>query len=192
MREPGESSERPNESPTSETPSDGVPRNTRRPPSASSPILIFVGALLLSGVTFGSSVALMTRNAGLGSTADAPTVTLAPARSPTPAPTPVRIAASNGTAERLESGAYRVTFSWTLEGAREGDSAQLRFSVGNRIVTEQRGTLDPTVFTASTGRLVITTSQDCSAEGWSAEVVTVRGLAPVGEAISRAPAASCG
>lgn len=103
----------------------------------------------------------------------------------------MRVTATPATAERLESGAYRVIFTWTLEGAREGDTALLRFSVGSRIISEQRGALDANIFSSATGRLTITTSQDCSVDGWSAELVSLRGVAPVGEPTSRAQGVTC-
>jgi hypothetical protein len=101
------------------------------------------------------------------------------------------VTAGAATAERLDTGTYRITFNWTLDGAREGDAALLRFSIGSRVISEQRGNLDATVFTASTGRLTVATSQDCSAEGWSAELVTLRGVTPIGEPTSRANGVTC-
>ena len=152
-------------------------------------MLLFAGALLLTTLTFGSSVGLLVRGSALSS-AETPSPAVA-ARTATPTPTPVRVTAGAATAERLDSGAYRVIFTWTLEGAREGDTALLRFSVGSRVVSEQRGALDSNIFSSATGRLTITTSQDCSAEGWSAELLSLRGVAPVGERTSRAPGATC-
>jgi hypothetical protein len=157
-----------------------------------SPFAIFAGALLFATVTFGSALGLLVRSNPLGAGEELPAATSAPTRAPTPAPPGVRISGASGTAERLETGAYRVTFTWTLDGAREGDGVLLRFSVGTRIISEQRGTLDETVFTSSTGRLIVATSQECSAEGWSAELVSVRGLTPIGEAISRVAGVTCG
>lgn len=156
-----------------------------------SPLGIFVGILALAMLTFGSSVVLLTRVATLESPADEVTQTAAPTRAATPAPTAVRVTAGAATAERLDTGAYRITFNWTLEGAREGDTALLRFSAGTRVISEQRGTLDANIFSTSTGRFTVTTSQDCSADGWSAELVSIRGLPPVGEPTSRAAGVTC-
>ena len=165
----------------------GVPN---RSPRGVNPIAIFAGALLLTAVTFGSSLGLLMRGTTLSSAESSPPATAA--RTATATPTPVRVTAGTASAERLDSGAYRVTFSWTLEGAREGDTALLRFSVGSRVISEQRGTLDANIFSSATGRFIITTSQDCSVEGWSAELVSLRGVAPVGETTSRAAGVTCG
>jgi hypothetical protein len=113
------------------------------------------------------------------------------ARTATPTPTPVRVTAGAATAERLDASTYRVTYTWMLEGAREGDTALLRFSIGSRVISEQRGTLDASIFSSSSGRLTITTSQECSADGWSAELLSLRGVTPVGERTSRAPGVTC-
>jgi hypothetical protein len=156
-----------------------------------SPFAIFAGALLLATVTFGSSLGLLVRSDPLAAVEELPAATRAPTRSPTAAASPMRISGATGTAERLDSNLYRVTFTWTLDGAREGDSALLRFSMGTRIISEQGGTLDAPLFTSSTGKFTVATSQECSADGWSAEVVSVRGLTPVGDAISRVAGVIC-
>ncbi len=168
-----------------------VPAASRPRTSAPTPVLVFAGAFLLAAVTFGSSVVLLTRTATFELSAETLSPTAATTRTATPAPAPVRVTAASGTAERTDTGAYRVIFVWTLDGAREGDSALLRFSVGGRVITEQRGTLDANVFSSSTGRFTLTTSQDCSTEGWSAELVSIRGLTPVGDATSRVAGAAC-
>jgi hypothetical protein len=169
-----------------------VPAPAARRGFSAPPLLIFAGALLLATATFGSSLALLVRSEPIGSVEeDIPVTTSAPTRAPTAAPSALRINGASGTAERLDTGAYRVTFSWTLEGGREGDGVLLRFSVGSRVVSEQRGTLDATVFASSTGRLTVATSQECSAEGWTAEVVSVRGVTPAGDAVSRVAGVTC-
>jgi hypothetical protein len=155
------------------------------------PMGIFVGVLALVLLTFGTSVALLTRVATLEAPDDEVARTTTAIRAATPAPTAVRVTAGAATAERLDTGTYRVTFIWTLEGAREGDSALLRFSSGSRVLSEQRGALDANIFSSSTGRLTVTTSQECSADGWSAELVSLRGVTAVGEPISRAPGVTC-
>lgn len=168
-----------------------VPRQ-KRPSAWTTPAGIFVGVLLLALLTFGSSVALLTRVGVVTSPDDDDAiVTIAPTRTAAAAAATIRVTAGPGLAERLESGGYRVSFTWMLEGAREGDSALLRFSIGSRVVSEQRGTLDPNVFSSSTGRFTVTTAQECTADGWTAEIVSIRNLTPVGEATSRAAGVTC-
>lgn len=167
-----------------------VPRK-KGPAIWSTPWGIFLGVLLLTLVTFAASLALLTRVGAVAAPDDDVTITIAPTRAATAAPAAVRVTAGPGLAERLDSGGYRVSFTWTLEGAREGDSALLRFSIGSRVVSEQRGTLDPNVFSSSTGRFTVTTAQECTADGWNAEIVSIRNLTPVGEATSRAAGVTC-
>jgi len=168
-----------------------VPRQ-QRPSVWATPSGIFVGVLILAMLTFGSSVALLTRVGVIASPDDEEvTATIGPARTATAAPATVRVTAGPGTAVRLDTGGYRVTFIWTLEGARDGDSALLRFSIGSRVVSEQRGALDANVFSAATGRFTVTTAQECTADGWTAEIVSIRNLTPVGEATSRAAGVTC-
>jgi hypothetical protein len=167
-----------------------IPGAARPRSSGINPFAVFAGALLLAVVTFGSSLGIFMRGSVLSSTEE----TVAPAaatRAAAPTPVPVRVTAGAATAERLDTGAYRVVFNWTLEGAREGDTALLRFSIGSRVISEQRGVLDASVFSASTGRFTVATSQECTADGWSAELVSLRGVTPVGEATSRAPGVTC-
>jgi hypothetical protein len=168
-----------------------IPGEAKPRSSGVNPFAVFAGALLLAVVTFGSSLGLFMRGSVLTSAEETPAPATAAARTATPTPTPVRVTAGVATAERLETGSYRVAFTWTLEGAREGDTALLRFSIGSRVISEQRGVLDPSVFSASTGRFTVTTSQECSADGWNAEIVTLRGVTPVGEPTSRAPGVTC-
>lgn len=168
-----------------------VPRQQRASVWAT-PGGIFVGVLVLALLTFGSSVALLTRVGVVASPDDDDViVTLPPTRTATAAPATVRVTSGPGTAVRLDTGGYRVTFTWTLEGARQGDSALLRFSLGSRVVSEQRGALDPNVFSLATGVFTVTTAQECTADGWTAEIVSIRNLTPVGEATSRAAGVTC-
>lgn len=169
-----------------------IPGASRRRSTGVSPLVVFAGALLLTAVTFGSSFSLFMRDTSVLSPEETVRPATVAARTPTPTPAPVRVTAGTASAERLETGGYRVIFNWTLEGAREGDVALLRFSVGSRVISEQRGALDANIFASSTGRLTISTSQECSADGWSAEILSLRGVAPVGEAVSRAAGATCG
>lgn len=168
-----------------------VPR-VARPSFWTSPPGIFVGVLVLAMLTFGASVALLTRVATLTSPDPEAVRTTTPTRTASPAPTAVRVTAGAATAERLDTGAYRVTFAWTLEGGREGDTVLLRFSMGNRVLSEQRGALDANLFSSSTGRFTVTTQQECSADGWAAEILSIRNVTPVGEPASRAAGVTCG
>jgi hypothetical protein len=166
-----------------------APARASGPPPAA---IIFIAALIVVTLTLGSSIALLTRSGPLAVVDEDELVrSPAPTRTGAAAPTPVRVAAASGNSARLEAGTYRITFLWTLDGAREGDSMLVRFSAGSRALTEQRGRLDPNLFTASTGRLTFATTQECSAEGWSAELVTIRGVAATGETTSRVPGVTC-
>lgn len=163
------------------------------PRPASSPrALIFVAAFIATSLTFGSSIALLTRSAPRAeAVAEDGARTAAPAQAVRAVATSARVTAAAGTSERLEAGTFRVTFKWSLEGARVGDPVVVRFSVGSRILTEQRGTLDASVFSPATGILTLPTTQECSTEGWSAELVTIRGGSAVGETTSRVPGVTC-
>jgi hypothetical protein len=167
-----------------------VPRK-QRPAFWSTPLGVFLGVLVLTLITFAAALALLTRVGVAEAPDDDVTITIAPTRAATAAPATIRVTAGPALAERIDTGGYRVTFTWTLEGAREGDSALLRFGIGSRVVSEQRGTLDANVFVASTGRFTVTTAQECTADGWSAEIVSIRNLTPVGEATSRAAGVTC-
>jgi hypothetical protein len=190
-QEPGDPPRQPPSEPAAVW-SDVVVTRKPRPSVWATPTGIFVGVLVLAMITFGSSVALLTRVGVVASPDDDDVVvTLAPIRTATAAPATVRVTAGPALAERLDTGGYRVTFTWTLEGARDGDSALVRFGIGSRVVSEQRGALDANVFVASTGRFTVTTAQECTADGWSAEIVSIRNLTPVGEATSRAAGVTC-
>jgi hypothetical protein len=167
-----------------------VPRRPR-PAFWSTPGGLFVGVLLLTLLTFAAALMLLTRVGVVEAPDDDVTITIAPTRVATAAPATIRVTAGPALAERIDTGGYRVTFTWTLEGAREGDSALLRFGVGSRVVSEQRGALDANVFAAATGRFTVTTAQECTADGWSAEIVSIRNVTPVGEATSRAAGVTC-
>lgn len=167
-----------------------VPRK-QRPAFWSTPWGLFVGVFLLTLLTFAAALVLLTRVGVVEAPDDDVTITIAPTRAATAAPATIRVTAGPALAERIDTGGYRVTFTWTLEGAREGDSALLRFGIGSRVVAEQRGALDANVFVASTGRFTVTTAQECTADGWSAEIVSIRNLTPVGEPTSRAAGVTC-
>ena len=191
-QEPGQPPSQPPSEPAVEWSEVVVVPPKQRSAFWSTPVGIFVGVLLLGALTFAASVALLTRvGAVVSPEDDDAVVAIAPTRTATAAPATVRVTARPGLAERMDTGGYAVTFTWTLEGAREGDSALLRFGIGSRVVSEQRGTLDPNVFSASTGTFTVTTAQECTADGWTAEIVSIRNLTPVGEATSRAAGVTC-
>ena len=172
---------------TTESAVNGRPR--------SQPVVVFGLALLVALLSLGSPILLITRTA-VGSADVEPEVTstfvaTSSPRTATPVPAPVRVVTTSGSAEALGSGNYRVTFAWVLEGARERDVALIRFSAGSRMLSEQRGTLDANVFTTSTGRLAISTQQECSSDGWTAELVTLRGRPLTGEATARVAGVKC-
>ncbi len=164
-------------------------------PAAATPaIVVFALATALLVASFAAPVLLLTRSAlprdeAVESAANVTAARAAPAR--TPAPAAVRVQSAAGTAELISGSTYRVTFLWTLDGARDGDTIIVRFAVGDRVVREQRGALDPAVFTSATGRLTIPTQQECATEGWAAELVAIRGQPPQGDAISRVAGVRC-
>jgi hypothetical protein len=153
---------------------------------------VFVAALVLASLTFAGSILLLTRSTVVeAEPRPEPAAIAAVARTAAPASVAVRVTSATGAAERLDSGAYRVTFLWMLEGARDADPVLVRFSAGSRQLSESRGALDPSVYSASTGRLTLVTSQDCSADGWSAELISVRGQTPAGDRVARASGVAC-
>lgn len=87
-----------------------------------------------------------------------------------------RVLSATGTAAAAEDGRYRVTFTWTLEGANENDPVTVLVYAGNQLLGEQQGTLDPSVFSFSTGRFSFTAVLPCSTNGWSAEIRTIAGM----------------
>lgn len=153
---------------------------------------LFGLTLVIALLSFGMAVLLLTgaRNGLTPGAEETPSPAQA-VRTQTPAATPVRILSSSGSTEPVGGGAYRVTFVWTLEGAREGDSALVRLMAGTRVVTDQRGVLDANVFSSSSGKLTLATSQECSADGWSAELVLVRNVQPQGDAVARVRGVTC-
>ena len=164
----------------------------RRPLPAAA---VFALVALICLVSFVVPVVLLARNALTSEpagTASGLATTIAPARTSSPAAGTVRVLSAAGTAEALGSGLYQVTFTWVLEGARTGDAATIRFYMGSTQMAEERGNLDSSIFEASTGQLRLTTSQDCSAQGWSAELVLLRNQTPQGERMARAAGVSCG
>lgn len=170
-----------------------APLVPRTPTPLSAPILFALVAFLCA-ISFSVPVALLARNAMTSEPTFAfgtAETTAAPGRTPAPQAVTVRVLSATGSAEALGSGHYQVTFTWMLEGARAGDAATIRFFMGSTQMAEERGNLDSSVFEASTGQLRLTTSQDCSAQGWSAEIVLLRNTVPQGERTARAAGVSC-
>jgi hypothetical protein len=123
----------------------------------------------------------------------APLATSAPGATTAPAATErVRVVSASGSSTATGEGTYRVTFTWTLQGANENDTATILVYAGNQLLGgEQEGTLDPSVFSFSTGRFAITAVLPCSASGWSAELIRVRGLPTDGESEATVPGVTC-
>ncbi|MGH2498714.1 MAG: hypothetical protein ACRDF0_01255 [Candidatus Limnocylindria bacterium] len=152
-------------------------------------ILSFAGAILLVATLAGPSdtpspettTTALSATAARGGTA----------ASPAPQAQAVRVVNASGSAQAVAGGGYTVTFTWILEGARDGDPAVVRFSIGNSVISEQRGLLSADTFDPSSGVLTLATSQECSREGWSAELVSFRDQPPRGERTARAPGVSC-
>jgi len=160
--------------------------------SGPSPLLVFALALLLILLSFGSAFLLIARSApGTAATVRSAATLVATASAQAASAAPIRVVSASGTTEPLGTGSYRVVFTWLLEGAREGDTVLVRFSVGSRVLSEQRGTLDANVFASSTGRFTVSTQQECSTDGWAAELVTLRGLSPAGNATARVAGVKC-
>lgn len=168
------------------------------PPAPPYGLLVFAGVLALTLLSFGTGLLLLsgatrmetTASVARASPTSAARASAAP-RTASPAPASVRVLSAAGTAEALAGGTYRVTYVWALEGASEGDPALLRFFAGSRRLSELRGVLDQRVFSPATGRLTVVATQDCSTEGWSAELVSIRNEPIVGDGIAKVPPAAC-
>ncbi len=180
-----------------------TPEATPAPRARGSPApAIFIGSLLAALLVFGPAILVL---AGLAREAPEPEETprpaLATARPPaTPAVArtaasaggPVRVVSTSGSATpQAGGGGYQVTFIWTLEGAREGDPIKIQFYAASRMLAEREGTLEPQLYTFSTGTLRITTTQECSASGWQADLVDVRGRTPAGDTLASVPGVAC-
>lgn len=103
----------------------------------------------------------------------------------------VRVRSASARSRPLGTGQHEVTFTWVLDGARENDAAVVQFYAGTRALGQQRGTLEPGVFNFSTGALTLTATLDCSAAGWTAELLTIRGQPVQGDAEAAAPGVRC-
>ena len=159
-------------------------------------LVVFAAVLPLTALSFGAAILIISAPAWSAaplavSETPVPVVRVAsPPRPQSAVPSPVRVLTATGGAEVAGNG-YRVTFAWALEGASVGDPAVVRLFAGGRLVTEQRGVLDASVFSASTGRLTLVTAAECSADGWSAELVSIRNQAIVGEGSIKVPGVVC-
>lgn len=165
---------------------------------------IFIASMLAALLVFGPAILVL---AGLGRQApeaeETPTPALATVRPATavpavaqrtavPASGPVRVVSTSGSATpQAGGGGYQVTFIWVLEGAREGDPVKIQFYAAARMLAEREGTLEPQVYTFSTGTLRITTTQECSTSGWQADLVGVRGRPPAGETLASVAGVAC-
>lgn len=175
---------------------DLTPRPAAAGPAASA---IFAGVALLTVVTLGPAI-LLVGGAGRApqaeQEAETPPRTVIAATQPTPprrtAPAAaVRVLSASGRSTPAEGGKHRVTFVWTLEGAREGDQAVVHFYSGTTSLGEQRGALDRSVFAFSTGTFTLTAELDCSPNGWSAELLRVRDAPVDGDAFATVPGVAC-
>ncbi len=156
-------------------------------------ILSFGGVILLVGTRAAQSGA-PSRETTAAATSTTPARAAVSTASPRQQSEPaegVRVIRASGNAEPLAGGNYRVTFTWVLDGAKEGDPAVVRFYSGSRPISEQRGVLSANTFDPLSGTLTLATSQECSSEGWSAELVSIRGRSPERESTARVPGASC-
>lgn len=162
---------------------------------------IFIASMLAALLVLGPAILVL---AGLGRQGPEPEETPTPsiatarpaataaARTAAPVGGPVRVVSSSGSATpQAGGGGYQVTFIWVLEGAREGDPIKIQFYAASRMLAEREGTLDPQVYTFSTGTLHITTTQECSSSGWQADLVGVRGRPPAGETLASVAGVAC-
>jgi hypothetical protein len=170
-----------------------------RGPAKGPPVLaIFVGLLTLVVLSIGTSALLL---AGAGRViSNEPAATAAPplvAPGGTVAPGSaasaerVQVVSASGVSRATEGGSHQVTFTWTLEGARENDPVEIHFYVGGQLAGRETGTLDASVFSFASGILRIVTEQECSTGGWHADLVTVRGVLVDGDGIAVVPGVSC-
>lgn len=103
----------------------------------------------------------------------------------------VRVVSATGGSTPAGAGVHRVTFTWTLEGARENDPVEIHFFVGGQLAGRETGTLDPSIFSFSTGILRLVTEQECSPGGWTADLVRIRGVLVDGDGIAVVPGVTC-
>ena len=185
------------------TPEEATPaQRTRGSPAPA----IFIGSLLAALLVFGPAILVLaglareapepeaTPTPHVATARPAPTVAAgAPAqRTPAPAGGPIRVVSTSGSATaQAGGGGYQVTFIWVLEGAREGDPIKVQFYAASRMLAERESTLEPQIYTFSTGTLRLTTTQECSSSGWQADLVGVRGQTPAGETLASVAGVAC-
>lgn len=169
-----------------------------RPSAPPYRLLIFTGVLGLTFLSLGSAVLVLsgatkadTTTASNISTTSRAASPAAGARTASVAPAAVRVTSASGSAGTLGGSTYRVSFVWALDGAKEGDVVLVRVFAGTRLLSELRGALDQSVYAAATGRLTIATSLDCSADGWSAELVSVRDQPISGDGTAKVAGVAC-
>jgi hypothetical protein len=168
------------------------------PPTASAST-VFIAFAVITAASFGASILLLTGAGRPGSAEPTPTrtplVTQAPARTAAPqtaaAGARVRVMSATGRSVAQEGGTHRVTFIWTLEGAREGDQAVVHFYAGTTSLGEQRGALDRSVFAFSTGTFTLAVELPCSSTGWSAEIIRIREMPIDGDSLATVPGVAC-
>ena len=163
------------------------------------PAMVFAAVVVLALASFVPAALVI---AGVGrSPAAEPGATSPSASSPRSSPTAsartspggaVRVVSGTGSSRPIAAGQqHEVTFQWHLEGAHEGDDISVQVYAGNRPLGQTRGSLDPTVFSFSTGVFRLTATLDCSTNGWSAEILTVRGQPIAGSSEAAVPGVTC-
>jgi hypothetical protein len=170
-----------------------------RGPASGPPVLaIFGGLLTLVILSMGMSALLLAGAGRVTFTEPAPTSApplVAPGGTVAPGATGsserVRVVSATGASTPTGAGAHRVTFTWTLDGARENDPVEIHFYVGSQLAGRETGTLDASVFSFSSGILTLVTEQACSTAGWSADLVSVRGVLVDGDGIAVVRGAAC-
>ncbi len=161
-------------------------------------LAIFGGLLALVLVSIGTSALLLAGTGRVTFIEPAPTAArplVAPGTTAAPEAATsserVRVASTRSESTTTGAGAHRVTFTWTLEGARENDPVEVHFYVGGQLAGRETGTLDASVFSFASGILTLATEQDCSTSGWSADLVSVRGMLVDGDGIAVVPGVAC-
>jgi len=172
-----------------------------RPPRSGSSLPVFAAITALALASFAGAALVLGGAGRIASTTeptDEPGATSAPARTAgatagTAAVGRVRVVSATGRSRPTDNTGrqHEVSFSWVLEGARENDEAVVQFYQGTQALGQQSGTLDPSVFSFTTGTLTLTADLECSTGGWSAEILTIRGAVVDGEAEARAPGVAC-
>lgn len=173
---------------------DPAPRGPAGPPA----LAMFLGILTLVLLSIGASALLLAGTGRVVQSEPAPTAApplVAPGTTAAPQAAAVaervRVISASGDSTPTGAGAHQVTFTWTLDGARENDPVEIHFYVGGQLAGRETGTLDASVFSFASGILRVMTEQECSTAGWSADLVTVRGVLVEGDGIAVVPGADC-